>query len=31
MQKELDFIIVQLKDAYEGDPWFGRSAKGISK
>jgi uncharacterized damage-inducible protein DinB len=27
MQKELDFIIAQLKDAYQGDPWFGRNAK----
>jgi uncharacterized damage-inducible protein DinB len=27
MQLEMAFIISQLKDAYEGDPWFGRNAK----
>ncbi|HVF81218.1 MAG TPA: DinB family protein [Flavisolibacter sp.] len=27
MQTEINFIISQLKDAYEGDPWFGRNAK----
>lgn len=26
MNKELGYIIAQLKDAYEGDPWFGKSA-----
>lgn len=26
MYNELQFIIAQLKEAYEGDPWFGRSA-----
>ncbi len=27
MRTETDIIISQLKDAYEGDPWFGRNAK----
>ena len=26
MSKELVYIISQLKDAYKGDPWFGRAA-----
>ena len=25
MNKELGHIIAQLKDAYEGDPWFGKA------
>ena len=24
---EIDHLILQLKDAYEGEPWFGRNAK----
>jgi uncharacterized damage-inducible protein DinB len=27
MQTEIDFIISQLKDAYAGEPWFGRNVK----
>jgi len=27
MNKEIQCIAEQLKDAYEGDPWFGRNAK----
>jgi uncharacterized damage-inducible protein DinB len=27
MRKEIDLSIAQLKDAYEGDPWFGRNIK----
>ncbi|RYZ44615.1 MAG: DinB family protein [Chitinophagaceae bacterium] len=27
MQKEINLYSEQLKDAYEGDPWFGRSVK----
>jgi uncharacterized damage-inducible protein DinB len=27
MRVEIDFIVSQLKDACEGDPWFGRNAK----
>src|SRR5688572_13690942 len=27
MRKEIDWLIEQLKDSYEGDPWFGRNAK----
>jgi uncharacterized damage-inducible protein DinB len=27
MQKEIDLLIEQLKDSYEGDPWFGRNAR----
>ena len=27
MSKEIMFLIAQLKDAYEGDPWFGRNTK----
>jgi uncharacterized damage-inducible protein DinB len=27
MNKEILFLIAQLKDAYEGEPWFGRNAK----
>lgn len=27
MNKEISFLVAQLKDAYEGDPWFGRNAK----
>ena len=26
MNKELGYIITQLKDAYQGDPWFGKAA-----
>ena len=26
MNKEMQYIAEQLKDAYEGDPWFGRNA-----
>ncbi|MBD0375728.1 MAG: DinB family protein [Flavisolibacter sp.] len=26
---EISFIIEQLKDAYEGDPWFGRNIKSL--
>ncbi|MFN2437993.1 MAG: DinB family protein [Chitinophagaceae bacterium] len=29
MNQEMQFIITHLKDAYEGDPWFGRSVKAI--
>ena len=29
MNKEILHISEQLKDAYEGDPWFGRSAKAL--
>jgi len=29
MSKEISFIIDQLRDAYKGDPWFGRSAKAL--
>jgi uncharacterized damage-inducible protein DinB len=25
MNKEVQYIIAQLKDSYEGDPWFGRN------
>ena len=27
MNKEILFLLTQLKDAYEGEPWFGRNAK----
>ena len=27
MSKEIIFLIAQLKDAYERDPWFGRNTK----
>jgi uncharacterized damage-inducible protein DinB len=27
MNKEIQYIAEQLKEAYEGDPWFGRNAK----
>lgn len=27
MNTEINLLIAQLKDAYEGDPWFGRPAK----
>ena len=27
MKKEISFLVAQLKDAFEGDPWFGRNAK----
>ncbi len=27
MNKEILFIAEQLKDAYQGEPWFGRSMK----
>ena len=27
MNKEILFLIAQLKDAYEGDPWFGRNVE----
>ena len=27
--KEILFIIEQMKDAYEGDPWFGRNIKSL--
>lgn len=27
MRKEIDLLTEQLKDVYEGDPWFGRNAK----
>lgn len=29
MRTEIDFIISQLKDAFEGDPWFGRNARAL--
>lgn len=29
MSAEIQFIIHQLKDAYEGDPWFGRCIKSL--
>lgn len=29
MNTEIAFISQQLRDAYEGDPWFGRSIKSI--
>lgn len=29
MRNEIDNILEQLKDAYEGDPWFGRSIKAL--
>jgi len=29
MNSEINHIIDQLKDVYEGDPWFGRSIKSI--
>lgn len=29
MQKEITLLIDQLKDAYEGEPWFGRNAKAL--
>ena len=31
MNKEIFQIIQQLKEAYEGDPWFGRSVKSLLK
>ncbi len=27
MNKEILFLAAQLKDAYEGEPWFGRNVK----
>lgn len=27
MRKEINHLIEQLKDTYEGEPWFGRNAK----
>jgi uncharacterized damage-inducible protein DinB len=27
MEREMQFLTEQLKDAFEGDPWFGRSVK----
>ena len=27
MKKEIEYILNQLKDSYEGDPWFGRSVE----
>jgi uncharacterized damage-inducible protein DinB len=27
MRQEIDYLIDQLKDVYEGEPWFGRNAK----
>lgn len=27
MRKEIDLLTEQLKDAYKGNPWFGRNAK----
>lgn len=29
MNKEILYITAQLKDAFEGDPWFGRNAKSL--
>jgi uncharacterized damage-inducible protein DinB len=29
MNKEIRYIAEQIKDAYEGDPWFGRNAKAL--
>lgn len=29
MNKEIRFLADQLKDAFEGDPWFGRNAKAL--
>jgi uncharacterized damage-inducible protein DinB len=29
MRQELDHIIYQLRDTYEGDPWFGRNIRAI--
>jgi uncharacterized damage-inducible protein DinB len=29
MDKEIQFLIAQLKDSYGGDPWFGRNAKAL--
>ena len=29
MNREILFIVEQLKDAYEGDPWFGRNLKAL--
>jgi uncharacterized damage-inducible protein DinB len=29
MNKEVSFLIEQIKEAYEGDPWFGRNAKAL--
>ena len=29
MKKEIELLIGQLKDSYEGEPWFGRNAKAL--
>jgi uncharacterized damage-inducible protein DinB len=29
MNNEIQLLIEQLKDAYEGEPWFGRNAKAL--
>ena len=29
MNKEISIIIALVKDAYNGDPWFGRSVKSL--
>lgn len=29
MNKEIELLTEQIKEAYEGDPWFGRSIKAI--
>ncbi len=29
MNKEILFIAEQLKDVYEGDPWFGRNMQDL--
>ena len=29
MNSEILFIIEQIKETYEGDPWFGRNAKAL--